>query len=123
MIIGLKNIDTGVMDEPPVHYWVMGANEWRSGATGRCRKRNGRSFISTAGSVCRLHRSRPSSVEEELPADAFVQMPPTQTNGVQRLRYLTDPLPADVLVVGPSVVNLFAEIDQDDTNWFVTFKT
>ena len=25
----LKNIDTGIMDEPPVRYWVMGANEWR----------------------------------------------------------------------------------------------
>ena len=28
----LKNIDTGIMDEPPVRYWVMGANEWRSAA-------------------------------------------------------------------------------------------
>ena len=27
----LKGIDTGVMDEPPVRYWVMGANEWRTG--------------------------------------------------------------------------------------------
>ena len=25
----LKDIDTGIMDEPPVRYWVMGANEWR----------------------------------------------------------------------------------------------
>lgn len=41
---------------------------------------------------------------------------------MQRLRYLTDPLPADVLVAGPSVLNLFAGIDQDDTNWFVTLK-
>ena len=28
----LKDIDTGIMDEPPVRYWVMGANEWRSGS-------------------------------------------------------------------------------------------
>jgi hypothetical protein len=49
-------------------------------------------------------------------------MPPTQTNAVQFLRYLTDPLPADVLVAGPAVLNLFAAIDQDDTNWFVTLK-
>jgi len=38
------------------------------------------------------------------------------------LRYLTDPLPHDVLIAGPSVLNLFASIDQDDTNWFVTLK-
>jgi putative CocE/NonD family hydrolase len=49
-------------------------------------------------------------------------MPPTQTNMVQSLRYMTDPLPQDVLVAGPSVLNLFAEIDQDDTNWIITLK-
>ena len=27
----LKGMDTGIMDEPPVRYWLMGANEWRSG--------------------------------------------------------------------------------------------
>ena len=26
----LKGIDTGIMDEAPVRFWVMGANEWRS---------------------------------------------------------------------------------------------
>ena len=62
----------------------------------------------------------PSSVDDELPPDAFVQMPPTQTNARRSsLRYLTDPLPHDVLVAGPIVLNLFAAIDQDDTNWIV----
>ena len=64
----------------------------------------------------------PSSADDELPPDAFVQMPPTQTNTVQSLRYLTDPLPDDVLVAGPAVLNLFAAIDQDDTNWIVILK-
>jgi predicted acyl esterase len=27
----LKGKDTGILDEPPVKYWVMGANEWRTG--------------------------------------------------------------------------------------------
>jgi putative CocE/NonD family hydrolase len=49
-------------------------------------------------------------------------MPPTQTNVVAKLRYLTDPLPADLLVAGPAVLNLFAAIDQDDTNWIVALK-
>jgi putative CocE/NonD family hydrolase len=64
----------------------------------------------------------PSSADDDLPPDAFVQMPPTLTTSVQKLRYLSDPMPADVLVAGPAVLNLFAEIDQDDTNWFVTLK-
>jgi len=58
----------------------------------------------------------------ELPADAFAQMPPTQTNAVQMLRYMTDPLSEDLLIAGPSVLNLFAAIDQDDTNWIVSLK-
>jgi putative CocE/NonD family hydrolase len=49
-------------------------------------------------------------------------MPPTQTNTAQRLRYMTDPLPADVLVAGPAALHFFAEIDQDDTNWIVVIK-
>ena len=27
----LKGIDTGILDEPRVRYWLMGANEWRTG--------------------------------------------------------------------------------------------
>ena len=49
-------------------------------------------------------------------------MPPTQTNKIQKLRYMTDPLPQDLLIAGPIALNLFAEIDHDDTNWIVSLK-
>ena len=49
-------------------------------------------------------------------------MPPTQTNRIEKLRYLTDPLPHDLLIAGPSVLKLFAAIDHDDTNWIVILK-
>jgi hypothetical protein len=49
--------------------------------------------------------------------DAFVQMPPTHTRRIERLRYMTDPLPEDTLIAGPSVLYLYASIDQKDTNW------
>jgi putative CocE/NonD family hydrolase len=64
----------------------------------------------------------PASLDEFEAPDSFLQMPPTRTNKVQGLRYYTDPLPEDVLVAGPSVLNLFAAIDQDDTNWFAILK-
>jgi len=35
---------------------------------------------------------------------------------------MTDPLPHDLLVVGPSALTLFAAIDQDDTNWIIALK-
>jgi putative CocE/NonD family hydrolase len=49
-------------------------------------------------------------------------MPPTQTDTIQRLRFMTDPLPEDTLVAGPSALYLYAAIDQEDTNWIVILK-
>jgi uncharacterized protein len=118
----LKNINTGIMKEPPVHYWVMGANEWRSGSDWPLPETQWTKFYLNSWERLQTAPFTPSSAEDELPPDAFGQMPPTQTNGVALLRYMTDPLPHDVLIAGPSVLNLFAAIDQDDTNWFVTLK-
>jgi putative CocE/NonD family hydrolase len=49
-------------------------------------------------------------------------MPLTRTVKVERLRYMTDPLPHDVDVVGPIALTLYAAIDQNDTNWIVVLK-
>jgi putative CocE/NonD family hydrolase len=54
--------------------------------------------------------------------DAFVQMPPTLTRTISGLKYMTDPLPEDTLIVGPSALYLYASIDQEDTNWIVILK-
>jgi len=35
---------------------------------------------------------------------------------------MTDPLPEDTLVIGPSSLRLYASIDQEDTNWIVILK-
>ena len=118
----LKSIDTGIMNEPAVRYWVMGANEWRTGTDWPLPETQWTKFYLNSWERLSAAPFVPSSAEDELPPDAFVQMPPTQTNNVQSLRYLTDPLPQDVLIAGPAVLNLFAAIDQDDTNWFVILK-
>src|SRR6516165_7469920 len=81
---------------------------------GRRRKRNGRRLTTDLPA--------PSSVSEVQPPDAFAQMPPSQTDTIQRLRYMTEPLPRDVLIAGPIAVTLYAAIDQDDTNWIVILK-
>jgi putative CocE/NonD family hydrolase len=62
------------------------------------------------------------SADDVIPPDVFAQMPLTQTRTVQSLRYLSDPLPRDLVVAGPSVLHLHAAIDGDDTNWFVALK-
>jgi hypothetical protein len=118
----LKNIDTGIMDEPAVRYWVMGANEWRSGSDWPLPETQWTKFYLNSWERLQTAPFTPSSADDEIPPDAFVQMPPTQTNRIDKLRYLTEPLPEDLLIAGPAVLNLFAEIDQDDTNWIVSLK-
>src|SRR5262249_16948437 len=64
----------------------------------------------------------PSSADDYQAPDAFAQMPASQTSRIQKLRYLSEPLPDDVTIAGPSVLHLYASIDQDDTNWIVILK-
>jgi uncharacterized protein len=119
----LKGIDTGIMDEPPVKTWVMGANKWRTGQDWP--------LPETQWTKYYFHSWERLSAVPHLPADetfidekpdTFVQMPPSQTNTIQRLRYMTDPLPEDTLVIGPLSLTLYAALDQDDTNWIIVLK-
>jgi predicted acyl esterase len=118
----LKGIDTKVMQEPPVRYWVMGANEWRTGADWPLPDTQWTKLYLNSWERLRPEPFTASSVDDDQAPDSFVQMPITQTGAIQKLRYMTEPLAADTLVAGPIVLNLFAAIDQDDTNWIVILK-
>lgn len=118
----LKGIDTGVMTEPPVKFWVMGANEWRTASDWPLPETQWTKLYLNSWERLRAEPFTPSSVDDEQAPDSFVQMPITQTGTIQKLRYLTEPLAADTLVAGPMVLNLFAAIDQEDTNWIVILK-
>jgi predicted acyl esterase len=118
----LKRIDTGVMREPAVKYWVMGANEWRTASDWPPPETQWTKLYLDSWERLRTDCFTVSSVDDNQAPDTFVQMPLTQTKTVQKLRYMTDPLPGDVLIAGPVLLNLFAAIDQDDTNWIVILK-
>ncbi len=118
----LKGIETGIMDEPPVKMWVMGANEWYYADDWPVPETKWTKYYLQSWERLREEPFIPSSREGIEQPDAFVQMPPTQTRAIQKLRYMTDPLPEDTLVAGPSVLNLYAAIDQEDTNWIVILK-
>jgi putative CocE/NonD family hydrolase len=118
----LKGIDTGVMDEPPVKYWVMGANEWRYGDDWPLPETQWKKLYLETWERLREEPFLPSSRDGSEEPDAFVQMPLSQTKKVQKLRYMTDPLPQDTLVAGPSALYLYASIDEEDTNWIIILK-
>ena len=118
----LRGIDTGIMREPPVKFWVMGENRWRTASNWPLPKTRWTQLYLNSWERLSAEPFAPASVDQFIPPDAFVQMPPTQTKAIQKLRYLTDPLPEDVLIAGPISLTLFAEIDRDDTNWFAILK-
>jgi len=118
----LKGLDTGIVNEAPVRFWVMGANEWRTATDWPLPETQWTKLYLSSWERLVPDLPVPASATEAQPPDAFVQMPPTQTNTIERLRYMTDPLPQDVLVAGPIALTLYASIDQSDTNWIVVLK-
>ena len=118
----LKGIDTGLLDEPPVRYWVSGLNAWRTGTDWPLPETQWTKLYLTSWERLRSQEFTPGSADDLIPPDSFVQMPLTHTREVAGLRFMTDPLPHDVLIAGPSTLKLWASIDQDDTNWIVVLK-
>ncbi len=118
----LKGIDTGIMAEPPVKYWMMGANEWRTAQDWPPPEAQWTKFYLNSWERLKTNPWPKKSFQGYETPDSFLQMPPTHTTKVQKLRYMTDPLPADVVMAGPSSLKLYAAIDQEDTNWIVILK-
>ena len=118
----LKDIDTGVMREAPVKVWVSGANRWHITDDWPPRETRWTKLYLHSWGRLRERTFAPASRQDAPAPDAFLQMPPTHTDEIQKLRYMTDPLPRDVLVMGPVSLTLYAAIDSTDTNWIVILK-
>jgi predicted acyl esterase len=120
----LKGVDTGIMSEPPVRYWLMGRNEWRTGDDWPLPQTEWTKFHLGAWESLSVEPPRPAAEtgESARKPDVFTQMPFTRTKTVGRLRYLSEPLPHDLTVVGRISLTLYAEIDKPDTNWIVVLK-
>lgn len=113
----LKGIDTGIMDEPPIRIFVMGVNKYRY--------ENEWPLARTKWIKFYLHPMGRLSTAPETQAgepDCFVQMPPTMTKVIQSLKYTTGPLVDPLEVTGPIALDLYAAIDQEDTNWIAVLK-
>ena len=118
----LKGKDTGILDEPKVKYWLQGANEWRYADDWPLSETEWTKFYLHGWERLRDEPFASSSRDSYEEPDVFAQMPPTLTRVIQTLRYMTEPLQQDVMVVGPSALYLYASIDQEDTNWIVQLK-
>ena len=137
----LKDIDNGVVDEPPVRIFVMGDNRWRNEnewplARTHYTKYFFRSDASPHGADGLLTREPP--LEDELESYTYDPLDPVPTEGgsildMQRgfgpvdqravesradvLVYSTEPLADEMEVTGPVSVTLYAQSSAVDTDF------
>jgi predicted acyl esterase len=113
----LKGVDNGVMDEPAVTVHIEGANEWVSGDQWPPRPVEHRPLY--------LRPRHKLSAEPELMGtehaapDGFFQAPLTVTDKVEILSWSTAPFEEATEMMGTGAAHIFAEIDQDDTNFIM----
>lgn len=143
----LKGIDNGIMNEPPIHYYVMGASRkeaWRTCAQWplanqkltRLYFREGRS-----GSVASINDGflRPESPGSKDAADGYTvdysttsgkysrwfavnwprNYPNMRSNDEKALTYTTPPLESDMQVTGHPVAHLWLVTEAPDLDFFV----
>jgi putative CocE/NonD family hydrolase len=110
----LKGIDNGIMEEPPIKMFVIGANKWRfEHEWPLARTEWTRYYLHPEGGLS------PAIVEGSPAPDSFTQPAAYLDPTVYCLRYRTQPLDRELEVTGPLALYLEAAIDHDDTNWFV----
>ena len=132
----LKGIDQGVLAEPPVKIFVMGANRWRDENEWPLKRAAPTAFHLRSGG--RLSPAKPGS-DESADAYQFDPADPVPTRGgntllsadfpggpydqtaiearADVLTYSTEPLPRDTEVTGPVTVRLWAASSATDTDW------
>ncbi len=117
----LKDLDTGVMEGPPIQLYIQGENTWRSENEWPLARTEWRDFFlggesgtpegslsETAGSDAeRSYDYDPNSNESRY--------------GNPRLIYRSEPMAKPMEVTGPVVLNLVAQSSAADTDWFVQF--
>lgn len=138
----LKGIDNGVLDDPPVHVFVMGRNKWRQAADwplpgtqyvsyylhsdGQAHSTNGSGTLSTQPPADEPPDQYIYDPHDPTPSAAFanghIDGPRDISASAARtdvLVYDTPPLAEDVEIVGPITARLFAATSARDTDWMI----
>ncbi|MGH9840483.1 MAG: CocE/NonD family hydrolase [Blastocatellia bacterium] len=134
----LKGVANGIMDEPPVRYYVMGdttdpkapGNEWRSSTVWPVPARLTSYFLQTGGGLSEQIANSSKSTYQYDPKNPaptiggqllFGKKGPMDQRPIGErkdvLKFQTAPLEAPVEVTGRVTVELWAESDCPDTDW------
>ncbi|GII85269.1 X-Pro dipeptidyl-peptidase [Sphaerisporangium siamense] len=113
----LKGIDNGVMDEPAVRVFVEGSREVVTAERWPPKEIEYRPLY-----LRPRHKlspePEPMGAEHAAP-DGFYQAPLTVTDKVETVAWSTEPFEEPTELIGTGAAHLFAEIDQEDTNFIL----
>ena len=113
----LKGVDNGIMDEPAVSVFVEGSREHVTGDQWPPKDAEYTSlYLRPRGKLS--YEAEPMGAEYAAP-DGFYQAPLTVTDKVEMLSWSTAPFEEPTEMIGTGAAHLFAEIDQDDTNFIL----
>jgi len=144
----LKGIDTGIMDEAPIHYWTMGApkgEEWRSAWKWPLPNEELTNFYFQEGPSDSIQSINDGLLDTDTPRAAIGQddyvvdyttttgksnrwangyggekgYPDMASNDAKGLTYTTAPLVSDVEVTGHPVVHLWVSSTAEDGDFFI----
>ncbi|MFG2042913.1 CocE/NonD family hydrolase [Dactylosporangium sp. NPDC048998] len=113
----LKGIDNGIMDEPAVSVFVEGSREVVTAAQWPPKEIEYRPLY-----LRPRHKLSPEPElmgAEHAAPDGFYQAPLTVTDKVATVSWSTEPFEEPTELIGTGAAHLFAEIDQDDTNFIM----
>lgn len=109
----LKGIDTGMMDEPAIKLYVMGAQEWKFANEWPLPQTQWTPFYLHEGQLLSEHEFWPNEM-----FDTFEDSP----WGRGSVEYYTPPLVEKTEVIGPIVLNIFGSTTDNDIFWFASLR-
>jgi uncharacterized protein len=110
----LKGKDTGIMEEPQVKLYITGKETYRYEKDWPVKNVDYTKLY--------LRRWEGLSFEAEMyqpEPDAYLQQPLQVSSKRDMVKYISPALPAALELTGGAALNMWASIDQDDTNWLV----
>ncbi|ORB89487.1 CocE/NonD family hydrolase [Mycobacterium persicum] len=118
----LKGRDTGILDGPPIRYFLPGADEWRTAESWPPSMTPHRELALCADGALRADEGGPGSREFMVLGSGLGRVKPSAIDPPSMLTWTGTPLSEDLDVVGDIELRLVASATAIDTAWIATLQ-
>jgi len=108
----LKGMDNGIMDEPPIRLFVMGADEWKTADEWPLPETKWTPFYLHKDGLLSEHEFWPNEGGSSYEDNPFVPR--------GKITFLSPPMVENTEVIGPIVLNLYGSTTDTEVLWFVS---